>query len=80
MNEFLLVLGGFILLCILIEMFSRILHSLEVRRNRKQTRGGCRPLVEGRERGKSDAPPCKPRPTAPPPSNYRPPSVEREKR
>lgn len=80
LNEVFLLLGGFILLCILTQVFSRILHGLEVRRIGKQTRRGCHPLIEGRERGKGDAPPCKPRPTAPPPSNHRPPSVKREKR
>ena len=74
MTEFFLALGGFILLCILIQVFSRILDSSEVRRNQKQARHGCRPLIEGSERGKGDTPPCKPRPTAPPPSNYPPPS------
>ena len=74
LNELLLVLGGLILLYILIQVFSRILDSLEDRRIRKQTRRGCHPLIEGRERGKGDAPPCKPRPTDPPPSNFLPPS------
>ncbi len=74
LNELLLILGGFILLCALIDISSRVLHGLEVRRNRKQTRHGYRPLIEGRERGKGDAPPQKPKPTDPPPSNRRPPS------
>lgn len=74
MTEFLLILGGFILLYALIELSSRILHSLEVRRNQKQARDGVRPLIEGRERGKAETPPRKPRPTAPPPSNCRPPN------
>ncbi len=74
MTEFFLALGGVILLYALIEMSSRILYGLEVRRNQKQARHGCRPLIEGSERGKGDTPPCKPRPKAPPPSNYPPPS------
>lgn len=76
MIDILLVIGGIILFYVLIDMTSRILDGLEVRRNQKQARRGCRPLLEGRERGKSEVPPCKPQPTDPPPSNRRPPSKE----